>query len=717
MSEKDEEEKIKHPKPTKEEVEAARKFIKSCITKRERLILYACAAGDALLKVAAPFSNKFSSSGYMAAAGAQGAESASSVSGNLFSNKIGKIAERISLRVKSKIMRHYYQRPGMEQQLRNKNHIDNYINDMANSAGNYIRYNAQKVASWIGAGGGLALSAYSLHNAGMLTLSGLKAAGAAILASGTIPTAAVVAAGGLAGIICGQHLLQQKLKNISVESKTNIMNLRNDVMAKQREMLTNSQMQLNTNSEDIAYAKFEEAGAKVVNASNQFLRTLNRYGYIFDGIKLATAGVTMYVAHAAGMAIKPMLALTYGTSTVVAAANGISSATVHREEAQEMFASAFKGYAKGITNFTWGKEKLKSQCNALEIDRISYRYRNGDEKSGDFGKYGATEVFNVSQKISFGPGITSLSGASGAGKSTLMKLLRHQDLVPKGTIRIGNQDENRQFSGQDYRTLAYKEVHQQTAFASSMPELEECSVDAYIRKGNPNVDEEKIRKIKDLLEIETEYFDEKEQKMKPLTLTMAGNKSGGQLARLSLAQALIKDSQIMLLDEVTSGLDPRLSEKVCNHLKKLGDEGKTIIYITHKPEELNILKPYQNVDVGKHEEGQQINDIRQYPITNDEELQARIEFQRSRKAAEDKAKKEAEERAKQETEGKIQTSMDKVKEHILEDTENTKENQTNSDDYAKIISLNFPHAKSTQNNTEQNQLQAKIISLSSGGRP
>lgn len=81
--------------------------------------------------------------------------------------------------------------------------------------------------------------------------------------------------------------------------------------------------------------------------------------------------------------------------------------------------------------------------------------------------------------------------------------------------------------------------------------------------------------------------------------------SGGMKRRLNLAAALVHQPELMLLDEPTSGVDPHSREDILNLVRKLRDEGKSIIYTTHYMEEaqglcdqLGILKAGRLVAVG-----------------------------------------------------------------------------------------------------------------------
>jgi ABC-2 type transport system ATP-binding protein len=65
--------------------------------------------------------------------------------------------------------------------------------------------------------------------------------------------------------------------------------------------------------------------------------------------------------------------------------------------------------------------------------------------------------------------------------------------------------------------------------------------------------------------------------------------SGGMKRRLNLACALVHDPKVVFLDEPTAGVDPQSRNHLLNHIEKLSDQGRTILYTTHYMEEAQRL--------------------------------------------------------------------------------------------------------------------------------
>ncbi len=61
-----------------------------------------------------------------------------------------------------------------------------------------------------------------------------------------------------------------------------------------------------------------------------------------------------------------------------------------------------------------------------------------------------------------------------------------------------------------------------------------------------------------------------------------GQLSGGQIQRVAIARALAMEPDILLFDEPTSALDPELVEEVLNVIKKLAEQGRTMLVVTHE---------------------------------------------------------------------------------------------------------------------------------------
>ncbi len=159
--------------------------------------------------------------------------------------------------------------------------------------------------------------------------------------------------------------------------------------------------------------------------------------------------------------------------------------------------------------------------------------------------------------------IIGFLGPNGAGKTTTMKMLTQYMEPDSGTIWYGNKssfdvDIRRQIGYLPEHNPLYEEmpVMDYLAFAASLQGVEKSALPSRIREMIKlcGLDVEKHKKI--------------------------GELSKGYRQRVGLAQAIIHNPQILILDEPTTGLDPNQIVEIRELIKKLGKE-KTVILSTH----------------------------------------------------------------------------------------------------------------------------------------
>jgi ABC-2 type transport system ATP-binding protein len=198
--------------------------------------------------------------------------------------------------------------------------------------------------------------------------------------------------------------------------------------------------------------------------------------------------------------------------------------------------------------------------NALEIEALSKRYRGG-----------AQALKNVS--LSIGPGVLGLLGPNGAGKSTLMRIVATVLKPTSGTIRWNGTDVIKTPDALR-ATLGYLPQD-----AGVYPNLNAREFLRYVAalKGMPTRAAE--LQIGELLE--------------QLNLTQAGNRplgafSGGMKQRVGIAQALLNDPQVAIVDEPTVGLDPEERSRFRELIAGIAGE-RIVILSTHIVSDVETL--------------------------------------------------------------------------------------------------------------------------------
>ncbi|WP_303927062.1 ATP-binding cassette domain-containing protein [Subdoligranulum variabile] len=167
--------------------------------------------------------------------------------------------------------------------------------------------------------------------------------------------------------------------------------------------------------------------------------------------------------------------------------------------------------------------------------------------------------------LTLGGGVYGLLGANGAGKTTLMRMLCGILEPTKGTVRCGGADIAR--LGEEYR-----------AMLGYLPQDFGCYPDftgaEFLRY---------IAALKGLTRAETDR--RTAELLDQVGLGDAGRKklraySGGMRQRLGIAQAMLNDPQILILDEPTAGLDPRERVRFRNLIADYA-KGRTVLLSTH----------------------------------------------------------------------------------------------------------------------------------------
>ena len=164
----------------------------------------------------------------------------------------------------------------------------------------------------------------------------------------------------------------------------------------------------------------------------------------------------------------------------------------------------------------------------------------------------------------------ALVGGSGAGKSTLLNALigvRRGD----GEVKLNGYDFYKELDS--FRSqLGY--VPQSDILHTSLTVEKALDYAARLRLPSNLTPNERNRRIDTVLETVA-------MNTEAIRKTRIANLSGGQRKRVSIAAELLADPKLIYLDEATSGLDPGLEKKMMHTLRRMADEGRTVVLITH----------------------------------------------------------------------------------------------------------------------------------------
>ncbi|MBQ0909309.1 gliding motility-associated ABC transporter ATP-binding subunit GldA [Flavobacterium sp. F-328] len=183
--------------------------------------------------------------------------------------------------------------------------------------------------------------------------------------------------------------------------------------------------------------------------------------------------------------------------------------------------------------------------------------------------YGAQKALNnISFSINKGE-IVGFLGPNGAGKSTLMKILTTYITADEGTAKVNGQDVN----------TNPKAVQLSIGY---LPEHNPLYLDLYVREYLAfNADVYKVAKsrIEEVIQL-TGLSSESHKKI--------GQLSKGYRQRVGLANALLHNPDVLILDEPTTGLDPNQLMEIRNVIKNVGKD-KTVFLSTHIMQEVEAI--------------------------------------------------------------------------------------------------------------------------------
>ena len=200
-------------------------------------------------------------------------------------------------------------------------------------------------------------------------------------------------------------------------------------------------------------------------------------------------------------------------------------------------------------------------------------------KSYQMGKNSLHVLKGIDLKINEGE-LVAIMGSSGSGKSTLLNIIGMLDNYESGSyeldsIPIKDLDETK---AAKYRNKFLGFVFQSFNLINYKTAIENVALPLYYQGIGS----------KERQEIAYEYL--KKVGLHQWAEHLPSELSGGQKQRVAIARALASQPKVLLADEPTGALDSQTSEEVMSLIKKINNEGKTILVVTHEQEIANMCK-------------------------------------------------------------------------------------------------------------------------------
>ena len=206
-----------------------------------------------------------------------------------------------------------------------------------------------------------------------------------------------------------------------------------------------------------------------------------------------------------------------------------------------------------------GNNSHKPKSASVELESVHFSYDGKKEVISD-----------ISLKIKGGQTVAFV-GPSGGGKSTLASLISRFFDVNSGSIKIG---------GVDVRDIPKDELMNTVSFVFQNSKLIKASILDNVKMGKSNATDEEV-----LNALRAAQCMDIIEKFSDGVNTVIGSRgvylSGGEMQRIAIARAVLKNAPIIILDEATAFADPDNEVKVQTAFAKLS-EGKTVIMIAHR---------------------------------------------------------------------------------------------------------------------------------------
>ena len=173
--------------------------------------------------------------------------------------------------------------------------------------------------------------------------------------------------------------------------------------------------------------------------------------------------------------------------------------------------------------------------------------------------------------------IAVLIGPNGAGKSTVLKSIFNLIEIYNGKILYKNKDITK-IPTHELIELGIGYVPQGRQVFSTLTVRENLEMGAFLTKEKNSVD----KKLNEVIEI---YFPDLKKRLNEY----AFNLSGGQQQMLAIGRALMQDPRLLLLDEPSLGLAPKIMKELFRKIKEINDKGVTIMMVEQNAKQATAI--------------------------------------------------------------------------------------------------------------------------------
>ncbi|SUB57404.1 ABC transporter ATP-binding protein [Peptoniphilus lacrimalis] len=223
--------------------------------------------------------------------------------------------------------------------------------------------------------------------------------------------------------------------------------------------------------------------------------------------------------------------------------------------------------------------------NDIAFENIDFSYEKDEFKMENLS-------FSIAEKT-----MTALVGESGSGKTTITNLLLRFYDVHKGKITLG---------GTDIRDIPYDELLDRISIVMQNVQLFDNTIEENIKVGKKGATKEEIIEAAKKARIH-DFIMSLPKGYETDIGENGGILSGGQRQRISIARAFLKDAPILILDEMTSNVDPVNESLIQDAITELA-KNRTVLVVAHhlktiqKADQILVFQKGNLLEKGKHGE-------------------------------------------------------------------------------------------------------------------
>ena len=235
-------------------------------------------------------------------------------------------------------------------------------------------------------------------------------------------------------------------------------------------------------------------------------------------------------------------------------------------------------------------EELTQQAKAetddvIRFDHVGLTYQGGGEES-------LTDIdFAVKKGQTIG-----IIGGTGSGKTSVVNLIPRLYDATRGTVYV---------DGQDVKTYDPKQLRSKVGIVPQKAVLFAGTIRENLLWGNENATEEQLERALEISQAK-EFVDTKEGRLDFKIAQGGKNLSGGQRQRMTIARAVVRDPEILILDDSASALDFATDAKLRHAIREMGNDMVVIIVSQRSSsiqyaDQIIVLDDGKMVGIGTHD--------------------------------------------------------------------------------------------------------------------